>query len=89
MYFHNYSRLSFAELFRRFCQQAECELESTRLNVVNATLQLVWGHDFYEAEKDKRFWRGSRSPLQQPEDIRKLLESALRIVNIALGGKST
>ncbi|EST10050.1 Zinc finger, C3HC4 RING-type [Kalmanozyma brasiliensis GHG001] len=84
MLFHNYSRLSFAELFRRFCKQAEAELNSTRLHVINNTLQLVWGHDFYHEEKDKRHWRGGPSPLQKPEDIRKLLESTLRIVNLAL-----
>ncbi|CDW95546.1 hypothetical protein [Sporisorium scitamineum] len=84
MYSQNYSRLSFAELFRRFCQQAETELDTIRMQVVTNTLQLVWGHDFREAEKDKRHWRGGPTPLNDSEGICKLLNGALRVVTVAL-----
>ncbi|SJX60480.1 related to SNF2 family helicase/ATPase [Sporisorium reilianum f. sp. reilianum] len=84
MYSHNYSRLSFAELFRRFCQQAESELDTIRMQVVSSTLQLTWGHDFREAEKDKRHWRGGPTPLNDSEGICKLLNGALRVVTMAL-----
>ncbi len=42
MFSHNYSRLSFAELFRQFCRQAQSELDTIRMQVVTNTLQLVW-----------------------------------------------
>ncbi|SPO20105.1 related to SNF2 family helicase/ATPase [Ustilago trichophora] len=84
MFSHNYTRLSFVELLRQFCQQAQSELESIRMQVVTNALQLVWGHDFYEAEEDKRRWRGGRRALQQPEDIRKVLQAALQVVDKAL-----
>ncbi len=42
------------------------------------------GHEFYEEEKDKRKWRGGRVALQQAEDIRKVLDAALRVANKAL-----
>ena len=85
MHSHKYSRLSFAELFRLFFKTAESELDTIRMQVVTSTLQLVWGHDFREAEKDKRHWRGGPSPLElKPEEIRRLLEAALRTVTMAL-----
>ncbi|GAC95444.1 hypothetical protein PHSY_003020 [Pseudozyma hubeiensis SY62] len=84
LYFHNYSRLSFAELFQRFFQQAESELGNIRMQVVSSTLQLVWGHDFYVAETDKRRWRGGKTPLDGRDAICQLLNAALRVVTLAL-----
>ncbi|KAJ9476773.1 putative DNA repair protein RAD5 (putative) [Pseudozyma hubeiensis] len=84
LYFHNYSRLSFAELFQRFFQQAEAELGTFRMQVVSSTLQLVWGHDFYVAETDKRRWRGGKTPLESRDAICQLLNAALRVVTLAL-----
>ncbi|SNX81757.1 related to SNF2 family helicase/ATPase [Melanopsichium pennsylvanicum] len=88
LFSNNYSRLSFVELFRQFCRQAQQELDAIRMQLVTSTLQLVWGHDFHEAEEDKRRWRGGRRILQEPEDIRKLLNAALRVVNMALEDQS-
>ncbi|SPC65521.1 related to SNF2 family helicase/ATPase [Ustilago sp. UG-2017b] len=84
MFSNNYSRLSFAELFRQFCQQAQSELDNIRMQLVTSALQLVWGHDFYDAEVDKRKWRGGRRVLQDSDEICKVLNAALRITNIAL-----
>lgn len=84
LYFHNYSRLSFAELFQRFFQQAESELATLRMQLVTTTLQLVWSHDFYTAEKDKKRWRGGPSPLKDSEDVCRELDAALRVVTAAL-----
>ncbi|SPO21023.1 related to SNF2 family helicase/ATPase [Ustilago trichophora] len=88
MFSNNYTRLSFFELLRQFCQQAQSELESIRMQLVTNALQLVWGHDFFEAEEDKRRWRGGRRVLENPDDIRKVLNAALQVVNKALEDQS-
>ena len=88
MFSQNFSRHSFAELFRQFCQQAQSELDAIRMQIVTTSLQLVWGHEFYEQEMDKRRWRGGRKVLHQPDDFRKVLSAALRVADMALEDQS-
>ncbi|SPO36174.1 related to SNF2 family helicase/ATPase [Pseudozyma flocculosa] len=71
-------RLTFDQLFSSLCAKSDAELNALRKDAVLATLQLIWGQDFYEEERNKRRWTGG-PPVLRGEEVCIALRRALKI----------